>query len=62
VAIPRLRTGSLFPESLLERRKRVEAPLISVVATCYRLGVSTQWMETRVGNPREHLAEQVAGL
>ncbi len=34
VAIPKLRQGSYFPEWLLERRKRAEAALISVVATC----------------------------
>ena len=37
VAIPKLRSGSYFPEWLLERRKRAEAALISVVATCYPL-------------------------
>jgi transposase-like protein len=42
VAIPKLRTGSYFPEWLAERRKRAEAALISVVATCYLLGVSTR--------------------
>ena len=31
VAIPKLRQGSYFPEWLLERRKRAEAALISVV-------------------------------
>ncbi len=35
VAIPKLREGSYFPEWLLERRKRAEAALVSVVATCY---------------------------
>jgi len=39
VAVPKLRTGTYFPEWLLERRKRAEAALISVVATCYLLGV-----------------------
>jgi transposase-like protein len=42
VAIPKLRQGSYFPEWLLERRKRAETELISVVATCYVLGVSTR--------------------
>jgi len=36
VAIPKLREGSYFPDWLLERRKRAESALISVVATCYR--------------------------
>src|SRR3954454_22167597 len=42
VAIPKLREGTYFPEWLLERRKRAEAALISVVATCYLLGGSTR--------------------
>ena len=48
VAIPKLRTGSYFPDWLLERRKRAESALISVVATCYLLGVSTRRMEKLV--------------
>jgi putative transposase len=35
VAIPKLRQCSYFPEWLLERRKRAERALTSVVATCY---------------------------
>jgi transposase-like protein len=35
VAIPKLHTGNYFPECLLERRKRSEAALITVVADCY---------------------------
>lgn len=34
VAIPRLRTGTYLPEWLLERRKRSESALITVVADC----------------------------
>ena len=48
VAVPKLRTGSYFPEWLLERRKRAESALISVVATCYLLGVSTRRMDKLV--------------
>jgi transposase-like protein len=48
VAIPKLRTGSYFPEWLLERRRRAEAALTSVVATCYLLGVSTRRMDKLV--------------
>jgi putative transposase len=48
VAIPKLRAGSYFPEWLLERRKRAEAALVSVVATCYLLGVSTRRMDKLV--------------
>jgi transposase-like protein len=48
VAIPKLRTGSYFPEWLLQRRKRAERALTSVVATCYLLGVSTRRMDKLV--------------
>ena len=48
VAIPRLREGTYFPDWLLERRKRAESALISVVATCYLLGVSTRRMDKLV--------------
>jgi putative transposase len=48
VAIPKLRQGSYFPEWLLERRRRAEAALTSVVATSYLLGVSTRRMEKLV--------------
>jgi len=48
IAIPKLREGSYFPEWLLERRKRAERALTSVVATCYLLGVSTRRMDKLV--------------
>ena len=48
VAVPKLREGSLFPEWLLERRRRAEAALTSVVATSYLLGVSTRRMDKLV--------------
>jgi len=48
VAVPKLRDGTYFPDWLLERRKRAERALISVVATCYLLGVSTRRMEKLV--------------
>ena len=38
LAIPKLRSGSYFPHWLLERRRRAEQALISVVATAYLLG------------------------
>jgi putative transposase len=50
VAIPKLRQGSYFPEWLLERRKRAERALTSVVATCYLLGVSTRRMDKLVNS------------
>ena len=48
IAIPKLRSGSYFPDWLLERRKRAERALTTVVATCYLLGVSTRRMEKLV--------------
>ena len=48
VAIPKLRSGTYFPDWLLERRKRAEAALTTVVATSYLLGVSTRRMEKLV--------------
>jgi putative transposase len=48
VAIPKLRKGSYFPEWLLERRKRAESALITVVADCYLAGVSTRRMDKLV--------------
>ena len=48
VAIPKLRSGSYFPDWLPECRRRAEAALTSVVATCYLLGVSTHRMEKLV--------------
>jgi len=48
LAIPKTRTGSYFPDWLLERRRRAEAALITVVATSYLLGVSTRRMERLV--------------
>jgi len=48
LAVPKLRTGTYFPEWLLERRKRAERALTSVIATCYLLGVSTRRMDKLV--------------
>ena len=48
VAIPKLRTGTYFPDWLLERRKRAESALITVVADCYLAGVSTRRMDKLV--------------
>ena len=48
LAIPKLRSGSYFPDWLLERRRRAEQALISVVATSYLLGVSTRRVERLV--------------
>ena len=48
VQVLKLRSGSYFPEWLLERRKRAEAAMITVVADCYLAGVSTRRMDKLV--------------
>ncbi len=48
VSVPKLRKGTYFPEWLLERRKRAESALITVVADCYLAGVSTRRMDKLV--------------
>jgi transposase-like protein len=48
LAIPKLRSGSYFPEWLLEWRRRAEQALVSVVATSYLLGVSTRRVDKLV--------------
>ena len=48
LAVPKLRQSSYFPEWLLERRKRAERALTSVVAACYLLGVSARRMDKLV--------------
>ncbi len=67
-AIPKLRSGSYFPDWLLERRRRAEAALTSVAATCYLLGVSTRRMEKLVESlgitrlSRSQVSEMAADL
>ncbi|MCB2413159.1 IS256 family transposase [Demequina sp. TTPB684] len=48
VAVPKLRSGTYFPDWLLERRKRAESALVTVVADCYLAGVSTRRMDKLV--------------
>jgi transposase-like protein len=48
LAIPKLRSGSYFPEWLLEPRRRAEKAFISVVADCYLAGVSTRRVDRLV--------------
>jgi transposase-like protein len=75
VAIPKLREGTFFPDWLLERHRRAEAALTTVVATCYLLGVSTRRMDkvvrtlgitglskSQVSVMAEDLDEQVAAF
>jgi putative transposase len=45
LALPKLRQGTYYPEWLLERRRRAERALATVVATSYLLGVSTRRVE-----------------
>src|ERR1700710_1887816 len=55
VEIPKLREGSYFPDWLLQRRRRAERALTTVVATCYLLGGSTRRVEAlreSLGLPR----------
>jgi hypothetical protein len=52
VAIPKLRSGTYFPDWLLERRKPAESALITVVADCYLAGVSRSWAYADVGTSR----------
>jgi putative transposase len=42
LAIPKLRSGSYFPDWLIEPRRRAERALTAVVAQCYVEGVSTR--------------------
>src|SRR5918911_314784 len=48
LAVPKLRTGSYFPDWLLTHRRRAEQALVSVVATSYLLGGSTRRVEKLV--------------
>jgi len=50
LAVPKLRQGSYYPEWLLERRRRAERALATVVATSYLLGVSTRRVEKLAGS------------
>lgn len=73
LAVPKLRQGRYFPHWLLERRRRAEQALISVVATACLLGVSTRRVEklaeslgvtqlskSQVSAMAKHLDEQVS--
>ena len=62
VGIPKLRSGSYFPDWLVAPRRRAEQALVSVVATCYLLGVSTRRMEKLVATLGIDKCVQVPGL
>ena len=42
LSLPKLRSGSYFPDWLIEPRRRAERALVQVVAECYVKGVSTR--------------------
>jgi transposase-like protein len=46
--VPKLRSGSYFPNWLLEPRRRAEQALVQVVADCYLAGVSTRRVDKLV--------------
>jgi putative transposase len=46
--LPKLREGSYFPDWLLDRRRRTEKALVSVVADLYLAGVSTRRVEKAI--------------
>ena len=48
VAIPKPRSGTYFPHCLLQRRKRSETALITVVADCATWGAYTRRMDKLV--------------
>ena len=48
LAIPKLRTGSYFPDWLLEPRRRAERALVAVIQEAYVLGVSTRKVDDLV--------------
>jgi transposase-like protein len=48
LAIPKLRSGTYFPDWLLQPRRRGEQALVQVVAECYLKGVSTRRVDALV--------------
>lgn len=49
VRIPKLRTGTFFPEDLIERYCRADRALVAAVAEMYVLGISTRKVEEVAG-------------
>ena len=68
LGIPKLRSGSYFPDWLLEPRRRAEQALIQVVAECYVRGVSTRRVDGLVrtlgieGISRSQVSEMARSL
>lgn len=52
LAVPKLRTGSYFPDWLLTHRRRAEQALVSVVATSYLLGAADPLADVLLGPVR----------
>ena len=53
--IPKLRTGSLFPDGVIERHRRADRALVAAVAEMYDTGTSTrkvQRVAEKMGVPR----------
>jgi transposase-like protein len=48
LAVPKLRSGSYFPDWLLQPRRRAEQAFVSVIADAYLAGVSTRRVEKLV--------------
>lgn len=53
LAIPKLRTGSYFPDWLLEPRRRAERALVAVIQEAYVKGVSTRKVDDLVRASRD---------
>ena len=65
VAVPKLRSGSFFPDWLLERRTRAKRALTTVIATCFLTGVSLRRMNDlvaslKINNPSKSQVSDVA--
>ena len=48
LAVPKLRSGSYFPDWLLQPRRRAEQAFVAVIADAYLAGVSTRRVEKLV--------------
>lgn len=52
--IPKLRSGSFFPEDVLERYQRVDRALVAAVAEMYATGTARARLRRAQGGPRAH--------
>lgn len=56
LAIPKLRTGTYFPDWLLENRRRAERAMIAVISECLRQGCvdeTGRWPREDVGHRQD---------